>query len=110
MVQQPPQNVAEFYWWPIQAFLQRATNSYWMEPWKPTSWWRSTSSNLAAGGAEYSQHLIATAVDAYPDSGNLEALEAAFRRAGLIPVRYPRHVHAQLYQAGVLERFLRGLA
>lgn len=63
-----------------------------------TSWWRSPTENLAVGGARDSQHLWGAAVDV---TGNLAAIESAARSAGLVPVRYGRHVHIQAWPAGL---------
>ncbi len=106
MASSPPPDIY-FGWRPeIDQFIQRIRWAYSYCPMVATSWWRSYPQNVGAGGAEYSQHLIATAADVYPTRGySLDDLERALRASGLITVRYPRHVHAQLFRAGFLRRW-----
>lgn len=108
--QAPPPDITR-YWYPeIWDFVQRVRYAYRLVPFQVTSWWRDQAQNRLVGGNQYSQHLIATGIDAVPLPGYDKAtLAQAFRQAGLIAVdTYPQHIHAQLYPAGFLERWLRG--
>lgn len=71
-----------------------------------TSWYRSRSRNVAASGAEDSQHLFGLALDVVPGKPSLQlgVNEAAgrFREAGFVAVPFPTHLHVQTYPAGVL--------
>lgn len=105
MVEAPPPWALYYFGSEIQRFVRALEASWYLAPWTPTSWWRSQNSNLAAGGNRYSQHLIALAVDAQPIGGaSLRQLQAAFEQQGLVAVRYQTHVHAQLWEAGRLEK------
>jgi hypothetical protein len=71
-----------------------------------TSWYRSPSQNVAASGAEDSQHLFGLALDVVPGKGSLQLAinEAAgrFREAGFVVAPAPRHLHVQTFPAGLL--------
>ncbi len=108
MYESPPPAIVR-YWYPeIWDFVERIRYAYRLIPFEVTSWWRDEERNRLVGGNEYSQHLIATAIDAIPLSGYDQAsLAWAFRQAGLIAVdSYQRHVHTQLYPAGFLRDWL----
>lgn len=63
-----------------------------------TSWWRSHSANIEAGGEGDSQHLIGTAFDVVSED---RTLAQRLRAAGFIVVEYPTHLHAQAWPAGI---------
>lgn len=65
-----------------------------------TSWQRTRSHNAEVGGADQSQHLLATAWDVAGAGQNTFAARA--RDAGLVVVDEGTHVHVQLYPRGVI--------
>ena len=105
-VQYPPPWAWHYFAADLWKFIDRLRSTYYQVPFSATSWWRSYTGNLEAGGAEFSQHLIGTAADLWAE--DLYKLERELRRQGLIAVRYSGHVHAQLWEAGKLERLLTG--
>jgi hypothetical protein len=108
MYQSPPADFVR-YWYPeIWEFVTRVNRASQECPFQVTSWWRSENDNDRVGGNRYSQHLIATGVDAVPIAPYTKAhLATAFRRQGLVTVdQYRFHVHAQLYPAGFLSSWL----
>ncbi len=75
----------------------------------PTSWHRNQIENWDAGGDEFSQHLVALALDIGGDAEALSALIESARGVGLVAVDERAAVgivHVQLHPAG----FLRSLA
>ncbi len=69
----------------------------------PTSWYRDFVANFRAGGNEFSQHLLAFAVDwDFMDRGEYEHFAGHARAIGLVAVVESDHVHVQLFPAGVL--------
>lgn len=107
-VQAPPPDFQR-YWWPdLVDFVGRVNRAYAEVPFSATSWWRSEADNSRVGGARFSQHLIGTGVDLVASNPySNHQLANALRRQGLVVVAtYPRHVHAQLYQAGFLQSWL----
>ena len=95
---------------PAQSFVDKASaaGARWRGgPVDVISWYRDTRRNRAAGGDEFSQHLIALAADFQPRPGDQRALLAELRRAGLFAFRSGGAVHAQLNGAGYLEAWLR---
>ena len=72
---------------------------------RPTSWYRTRARNVAAGGAELSQHRLGFAVDWVPPRrADYERFARAARAAGLIAVVESDHVHTQVFRAGTLPR------
>lgn len=75
---------------------------------------RSTAGNVAAGGAQYSQHLLGLAADVRTRNltrVQVEALIARARAIGLVPVDETKvtkgtgpHVHLQAFPAGTIPR------
>lgn len=105
--QSPPTEFVRYWYWEIWDFIPRVRAAYNWCPFYVSSWWRDEATNRAVGGDPFSQHLIGLAIDAIPvPPRTTEQLAAAFRASGLIAVVYARHVHAQLYPAGFLERWL----
>jgi len=104
----PPPDFVHYWYWEIQDFLTRLGSAYRLVPFYVTSWWRSENQNELVGGHQFSQHLIATAMDIAPRAPYTKAdVALAARQAGLIAVdTYPTHVHVQLYPAGFLESWL----
>lgn len=106
-VRLPPPEIVRYFHAPIYQFLVALGAAYAITPFGISSLWRSVNQNVAAGGAPYSQHLIGTAADVYPIRSSLWQVERALKNQGLVTVPYERHVHAQLWKAGRLERLLR---
>lgn len=72
----------------------------------PTSWHRNTLENYEAGGDEYSQHLVALALDIGGDPESLSAVLQQARGVGLVAVDERTTegiVHVQMYPAGFLQ-------
>ncbi len=69
-----------------------------------TSWQRTRSRNREVGGADASQHLIATAWDVA--GGDMRVYAARARAAGLVVIDEGDHVHVQLYTAGVVPSWI----
>lgn len=107
-VEAPPRGITIWWWNLLYDFVERVNRAWQQDPFIVTSWWRSPQANQQAGGAQFSQHLVGTAVDAVPRAGTRLQLKDHFERQGLICVVYKGHVHAQLLQKGVLERWLTG--
>lgn len=93
------QHAPGYYW----AFFDRLRAGVTV-PVTASSWWRDREANARAGGHPDSQHLVGWAVDLAARPADLRTLAAGLRRAGLVSIEYPTHVHAQLLQAGVLGR------
>lgn len=86
-------------------------------PVEVTSWWRDEKRNAAAGGAEFSQHLLGVAIDGLvPGMSRAELLPYVQRIAARFGVDAParasegsgRSVHVQGLPFGVTEKILRG--
>jgi hypothetical protein len=84
-------------------------------PIEVTSWWRPPSANVAAGGKDYSQHLVGTAIDALsPSYTRAQLLPLVQRVAALYGVSAPsaasegsgRSVHVQALPYGTVQRLL----
>lgn len=73
-----------------------------------TSWFRSPNENRRVGGDPDSQHLVGLAFDVVPGKGTspLAINEAAqiFRRLGFEVVPAAKHIHVQVFPAGVLRQ------
>jgi len=104
-VQAPPRLVVDYFGNQINEFARKVSAAWYSKPFQVTSWWRSRESNARVGGHRFSQHLTAMAIDAVAD--DLVELEVAMAVQGLRTVRYSTHVHAQLWEAGRLERLAR---
>jgi len=100
LIQEWGAEIHAFLWALLQAVRGLRGNLY------PTSWHRNALENYEAGGDEFSQHLVALALDIGGDAEILgEALEST-RRVGLIAVDERASVgiiHVQRYPAGYLE-------
>ncbi len=100
---------SEFWrYFPVDEFVSRV-NQAWVDPIRPTSWWRSWWENIRVGGSTQplSQHLAGLAVDVVGDAAWLEYFASRARAQGLIVVPYRRsHVHVQLWPAGELDRWV----
>lgn len=71
-----------------------------------TSWYRDGRANAAAGGAQFSQHLVGLAGDLV--AADQARLVRYLRGHGLHAIAEGDHVHVQYWPAGTLERILRG--
>jgi len=60
----PPAGLIERFFGPMRSVLLVWRDVSRSVPVEITSWWRDPTRNVATGGAEYSQHLVGTAVDA----------------------------------------------
>ena len=69
-----------------------------------TSFQRTRRHNAEVGGAELSQHLVATAWDVSGPDQDVYAARA--RAAGLTVIDEGDHVHVQLFRAGLLPPWL----
>lgn len=107
----PPDEITRQWWPEIHAFLSAVYGAvrgirgtlY------PTSWHRNAIENWDAGGDEFSQHLVALALDIGGDLESLSALLQSTRAVGLVSVDERATegiVHVQMYPAG----FLRSLS
>lgn len=103
----PPDEITTTWWPEIHAFLTllyaavrgiRGTLY-------PTSWHRNATENWDAGGDEYSQHLVALALDIGGDPESLSAVLQQARGVGLVAVDERATegiVHVQRFPAGYL--------
>jgi len=66
----------------------------------PTSWFRSEADNLRVGGAPFSQHLLAWAVDWDLPRDQHRDLVLLAMQLGMVAVDEGDHVHVQMYPAG----------
>ena len=69
-----------------------------------TSWYRTPERNRLEGGSPESQHLFGIAWDVQVPLGSIASFVHLAENAGLSAVREKRHVHLQLFPAGVLAR------
>ncbi len=65
-----------------------------------TSWFRDEQHNLRVGGAPFSQHRLALALDVR--TSDPAALVISARQAGIVAVDEGSHVHLQARPAGTL--------
>jgi len=102
----PPPELLRTAWFPfILNFYWKAVSVFWGVPGLAvTSWVRTPEQNRIEGGSPESQHLFALAWDVMPPQGSEDLTVAIARGAGLTAVREKRHVHLQLFPAGVLAR------
>jgi len=73
-----------------------------------SSWWRDRRTNQIHGGEEFSQHLLALAIDLEVEDP--DRLVRELMREGLVVIDEGDHIHAQLFPPGVvapLIQFLR---
>jgi len=97
--------ILNFYWRAVPVFFRFGGLSL-------TSWFRTPEKNRAEGGSPESQHLFGLAWDiAVPQqqAGSrvgqvVDDVVRELQAAGLVAVRERRHVHVQLFPAGVLAR------
>lgn len=104
----PPDDIYRMWKSDIDEFISRVQRAAMFVPMGCTSWWREYNYNLQIGGDMFSQHLIATAADLFPQSPyTLDDMEGVLRWAGLITVPYPSRgfIHTQLHPAGYLRRW-----
>lgn len=108
----PPDAIVREWRGEILAFLGKCLSAAQGAPGElyPTSWWRDAVANWDAGGDEYSQHLLALALDIGGSAEGLSSILQSARAEGLIAVDERATegiVHVQLYPAGFLEGLLR---
>jgi hypothetical protein len=115
-VEGPPAALVDRYFLPM-----RAVASTWVYlarylPIEITSWWRDPDHNAEEGGAEYSQHLFGTAMDAKsPGMSRAQLLPLVQRVAAAFGASAPAEgsrtsgssVHVQGLPAGEVQRVLR---
>jgi hypothetical protein len=91
----------QFYRWllpRLNLMLTRFPNA------QPTSWYRDRASNIAVGGAEFSQHRLGWAADfSLPRDEHLALVQLA-QGFGMVAIDEGDHVHVQMYPAGVVPR------
>lgn len=97
----PPASVVRLALPSIEDFIRRVFATAWFFPsLVATSWWRDAAANRFVGGAEFSQHLIALALDVVVPRAEVQQLLNVARFFGLTAVDEGTHVHLQLFPAG----------
>jgi len=109
-MESPPARLMTSRFGPYIRDFARRINWAWEQAGSPagtaTSWWRSPADNDRVGGAPFSQHLVACAIDVVlQDLADLGGFEDALRRAQIVPVWEGSHLHIQYWPAGTLERY-----
>jgi len=104
-LQSPPPELVQRYVEFYRALLPRL-NFMWQEfPGAiPTSWYRSEARNLEVGGAPYSQHRLAWAVDWKAPPGRNREMVRLAQDLGMVGVDEGDHVHVQMYPAGIIPK------
>ncbi|HEX4859727.1 MAG TPA: D-Ala-D-Ala carboxypeptidase family metallohydrolase [Rhizomicrobium sp.] len=115
-VVQPPAGLVERFHDPmVRVALVWVTLARMGLPIQITSWWRSDAANAAAGGRDYSQHLLGTAMDGLtPNLSRAQLLPHVQRVAAALGVTAPaaasegsgRSVHVQGLPYGATQRIL----
>lgn len=107
MIEAPPYELIREYLWIYRYLVERLLTLERMFPDALlTSWWRSRASNQAVGGAEFSQHRLGFAVDVSVMPGELDRFATIATGLGFVAVKYPSHVHLQVFDADTVPRRL----
>lgn len=107
MLQAPPYTLLRRYWVVYAWMFEKLRTLDALFPGSAvTSWWRNQAENTRVGGAEFSQHRLAFAWDIVPPADELAQFADVAASLGWVVVRYPTHVHLQVFPADTVPKSL----